>query len=169
MDTLIKEKTKSLIVTIFIFFFAFVFSLEGADKKNVLLILVDDLKPALGCYGDPLAITPNMDKLADRGIRFELAYCNQSVCAPSRFALMLGSHSTSTGLYGLGNHLRKTIPDAVTIPQYFAKYGYKTESLGKIFHIGHGNYGDPDSFSVPHFHDKVIEYLDPKSTDGITS
>ena len=166
MDTMISGIKKFLKFTIFINFFAFVFSLEGAKKKNVLLILVDDLKPALGCYGDPLAITPNMDKLADRGIRFDLAYCNQSVCAPSRFALMLGSHSTSTGLYGLGNHLRKTIPDAVTIPQHFAKYGYKTESLGKIFHIGHGNYGDPDSFSVPHFHDKVIEYLDPKSTDG---
>ena len=76
------------------------FCLEGAKKKNILLILVDDLKPALGCYGDPLAITPNMDKLADRGIRFDLAYCNQSVCAPSRFALMLGSRSTSTDFMG---------------------------------------------------------------------
>ena len=71
----------------------FPLTLNGAKHKNVLLILVDDLKPALGCYGDPLAITPNMDKLADRGIRFDLAYCNQSVCAPSRFALMLGSQS----------------------------------------------------------------------------
>ena len=79
---------------------------------------------------------------------------------------MLGSHSTSTGLYGLGNHLRKTIPDAVTLPQYFAKHGYRTESLGKIFHIGHGNLGDPESFATPHFHDLVIEYLDPASTDG---
>ena len=79
---------------------------------------------------------------------------------------MLGSHSTSTGLYGLGSKLRQTLPGAVTMPQYFAKHGYRTESLGKVFHIGHGNNGDPDSFSVPHFHDKVIEYLDPRSTDG---
>ena len=71
---------------------------------------------------------------------------------------MLGSHSTSTGLNGLGSHLRKLIPAAVTIPQYFAKHGYRTEFLAKIFHIGHGNLGDPDSFSVPHFHDKVIDY-----------
>ena len=78
----------------------------AAAKPNVLLLLVDDLKPAMGCYGDKQAITPNMDALAKRGVRFDLAYCNQAVCAPSRFTLMLGSHSTSTGLYGLGSHLR---------------------------------------------------------------
>ena len=138
----------------------------AADRPNVLLILVDDLKPALGCYGDPVARTPNMDALAARGMRFDRAYCNQAVCAPSRFTLMLGAHSTSTGLYGLGSQLRQVVPDAVTMPQHFAKHGYRTESLGKIFHIGHGNRGDPASFSVPHFHDKVIEYCDPASTDG---
>ncbi len=133
---------------------------------NVLLILVDDLKPALGCYGDATAKAPNIDRLASRGMRFDLAYCNQAVCAPSRFTLMLGSHSTSTGLYGLGSPLRKLVPDAVTMPQFFAKHGWRTESLGKVFHIGHGNEGDPASFSVPHLKDKVIEYLDPASTDG---
>ena len=138
----------------------------AAERPNVLLILVDDLKPAMRCYGDNAAKTPNMDALASRGIRFDLAYCNQAVCAPSRFTLMLGSHSTSTGLYGLGSHLRNAYPGAVTMPQHFAKHGYRTESLGKVFHIGHGNQGDPESFSVPHFHDKVIEYLDPESTDG---
>lgn len=136
------------------------------DKPNVLLILVDDLKPALGCYGDLAAKTPNIDAFAARGMRFDLAYCNQAVCAPSRFTLMLGSHSTSTGLYGLGSQLREIVPNAVTLPQYFAKHGYRTESLGKVFHIGHGNLGDPDSFSVPHFPDKVIEYLETRSTDG---
>ncbi|MEO1617408.1 MAG: sulfatase [Planctomycetota bacterium] len=127
------------------------------------MILVDDLKPAMGAYGDPLAKTPNLDQLAASGMRFDLAYCNQAVCAPSRFTLMLGSHSTSTGLYGLGSPLRQIVPDAVTLPQYFAKHGYRTESLGKVFHIGHGNLGDPDSFSVPHFKEKVIEYVDPAS------
>ena len=137
------------------------------DKPNVLLILVDDLKPALGCYGDETAISPNIDKLAARGMRFDLAYCNQAVCAPSRFSLMLGSHSTSTGLYGLGSPLRQVIPKAVTIPQHFEKHGgYKTESLGKIFHIGHGNEGDPASFSVPHFKEKVIEYVADSSKPG---
>ncbi len=139
----------------------------ASDRPNVLLILVDDLKPALGCYGDPAAKTPHIDALAERGTRFDLAYCNQAVCAPSRFTLMLGSHSTSTGLYGLGSRLRETLPDAVTLPQHFARHGgYRTESLGKIFHIGHGNEGDPESFQEPHFHEKVIEYLDPASKPG---
>ena len=91
-------------------------AVQAAQKPNVLLILVDDLKPAMGCYGDNAAITPNMDALARRGMRFDMAYCNQAVCAPSRFTLMLGSHSTSTGLYGLGSHLRKAYPGAVTMP-----------------------------------------------------
>lgn len=138
----------------------------AASQPNVLLILVDDLKPALGCYGDAAARTPNIDRLAARGMRFDLAYCNQAVCAPSRFTLMLGSHPTSTGLYGLGSRLRQKLPDAVTLPQHFTHHGYHTESLGKIFHIGHGNEGDPQSFSVPHFKDKVIEYLEPASTQG---
>ncbi len=136
------------------------------DRPHVLLILIDDLKPALRCYGDPVAQTPNIDVLASRGIRFDLAYCNQAVCAPSRFTLMLGSHSTSTGLYGLGSQLRALVPEAVTLPQHFAAHGYRTESLGKVFHVGHGNQGDPDSFDVSPFRDKVIEYLDPASTDG---
>ena len=123
------------------------------EKPNILLILVDDLKPALGCYGDLVPKTPNLDRLVGRGLRFDLAYCNQAVCAPSRFTLMLGSHSTSTGLYGLGSQLRQLVPDAVTLPHYFARHGYRTESLGKVLHIGHGNHGDPDSFQVPHFHD----------------
>ena len=138
----------------------------AAEKPNVLLLLVDDLKPAIGAYGDKFAKTPNIDRLAARGMRFDMAYCNQAVCAPSRFTLMLGSHSTSTGLYGLGNRLRETLPHAVTLPQYFAKRGWRTEALGKIFHIGHGNEGDPESFQAPHFKEKVIEYVDPASAPG---
>lgn len=137
-----------------------------AQRPNVLLILVDDLKPAIGAFGDKIAVTPHLDKLTNRGIRFDAAYCNQAVCAPSRFNLMLGSRSTSSGLYGLGSDLRKSFPNAVTMPQYFAKHGYHTESLGKIFHIGHGNHGDPSSFSAPHFKELVVEYKLPESTDG---
>ena len=136
------------------------------SKRNVLLILVDDLKPALGCYGDTAAKTPHMDRLAAWGMRFDLAYCNQAVCAPSRFTLMLGSRSTSTGLYGLHSQLRKILPEAVTMPQFFARHGWHTQSLGKVFHVGHGNEGDPQSFTTPPLKDKVIEYLDPASTQG---
>ena len=62
-----------------------------AERPNILLLLVDDLKPAIGAYGDDYAHTPHLDALIARGMRFDLAYCNQAVCAPSRFSLMLGS------------------------------------------------------------------------------
>lgn len=139
---------------------------EPAARPNVLLILVDDLKPALGAYGDKHAITPHMDKLADRGMRFDMAYCNVAVCAPSRFNLMTGSRSTSLGIYGFDSDFRRPFPDAVTLPQHFARHGYSTQALGKVFHIGHGCHDDKPSWTVPHFKDLVIEYRDPANTGG---
>ena len=134
------------------------------QKPNVLLIMVDDLKPAIGAYGDETAVTPEIDKLADQGIRFEAAYSNQAVCAPSRYNLMLGSRSTSTGIYNFGRNFRDFYPDATTLPQYFKENGYHAEAMGKVYHIGHNTYDDSASWSVPPYHDKVIEYNDPEST-----
>ena len=139
---------------------------DAAKRPNILLLCVDDLKPALGCYGDKHAKTPNIDRLAARGIRFDLAYCNQSVCAPSRNNLLLGSRSTSLGIYGLSRNFRAAVPDAVTLPQYFMKHGWHAESVGKILHTGHGNHDDDASWSVPPVHEKVVEYLDPKNSAG---
>lgn len=135
-----------------------------AAKPNVLMILVDDLKPALGCYGDPIAVSPNIDRLAAMGTRFDLAYCNQSVCMASRYNLMLGSRSSSTGFYSFGSQFRDVYPNAVTLPQHFMNNGYVAHSMGKVFHIGHGNTNDEASWSVPHLKDKVIEYVLPEST-----
>ncbi len=145
---------------------AFAAESSGKTKSNVLLICVDDLKPALGCYGDPLAKTPNLDRLASRGMTFDKAYCNQAVCAPSRYNLMLGSRSTSLGLYGLGRPFREVYPDAVTMSQYFRRHGWRAESIGKIFHFGHGNTGDPESWSVPPHREPVVEYLLPENSAG---
>jgi iduronate 2-sulfatase len=136
----------------------------AAQKQNVLLLCVDDLKPVLGCYGDKLAITPNIDRLAARGVRFDMAYCNQSVCAPSRNNLMLGSRSTSLGIYSLSDNFRRAVPDAVTMPQHFMKHGYRAEAVGKILHTGHGNSDDDASWSTPTLKEKVVEYLDPKNS-----
>ena len=139
----------------------------AGERPNVLLICVDDLKPALGCYGDPLAKTPNIDRLAARGMRFDMAYCNQSVCAASRNNLLLGSRSTSLGIYDLSQNFRKAVPDAVTMTQHFMKHGYRAEAVGKILHTGHGNEDDAASWSVPTVVEKVVEYLDPEnSADG---
>ena len=132
-------------------------------KPNVLLICVDDLKPLLGCYGDKRIQTPNLDRLASRGILFERAYCNQAVCAPSRNTLLTGIRSTTLGIYDLGTNFRQSIPDAVTLPQYFKQNGYRAEGLGKIFHVGHGNHEDPASWSVPHFSVKSIAYAFPEN------
>lgn len=132
-------------------------------QPNILLILVDDLKPAIRAYGDPIAITPHLDRLAARGVRFDHAYCNQAVCAPSRNHLFTGLRSTTTGLYSLGLNFRHVLPDAVTLPQYFRAHGYHAESMGKVFHIGHGNVNDDASWSVPHHRELVIEYVDPAS------
>jgi len=88
----------------------------AAPKPNVLLICVDDLKPVLGCYGDTLIKSPNIDRLAARGVLFERAYANQAVCAPSRNSLMTGQRPTTLGIYDLGTNFRKAAPDAVTWP-----------------------------------------------------
>ena len=139
---------------------------SAAAKPNVLLLCVDDLKPALGCYGDALAKSPNIDRLAARGARFDLAFCNQSVCAPSRNNLLLGSRSTSIGIYGLDRNFRTAVPDAVTMTQHFMQHGYRAEAVGKILHTGHGNRDDDASWSVPSVKEKVVEYLDPKNSAG---
>lgn len=121
------------------------------QRPNVLLICVDDLKPLAGCYGSPLVRTPNLDRLASRGLLFERAYCNQAVCAPSRNALMTGLRPQSMGIYDLGTNFRLALPEAVTLAQHFKQHGWRTEALGKIFHVGHGNHEDPASWSVPHW------------------
>lgn len=137
-------------------------SLSG--RPNILFILVDDLKPNLGVYQDEYAISPNIDNLANSGTRFDLAYANQAVCVASRYNIMLGSRSTSTGLYRFGKDFRTLYPNAITLPQFFKNSGYHVESMGKVYHIGHGNHNDPLSWSVPHHEDKVIDYILPEST-----
>jgi iduronate 2-sulfatase len=145
-------------------------SSPAAPRPNVLLICVDDLKPLLGCYGDQSIKSPNIDRLAARGMLFERAYCNQAVCAPSRNTLLTGLRSTTLGIYDLSTNFRKSVPDAVTLPQFFKQNGYRTEAMGKIFHVGHGNHEDPASWSVPHWPAKVVAYVLPQShaANGLT-
>lgn len=141
-------------------------SAAAAEQRNVLLICVDDLKPALGCYGDSLARSPNLDRLAARGVTFERAYCNQAVCSPSRNSLMTGLRPQTLGIYDLPTHFRLAAADAVTLGQYFKGHGYRTEGLGKIFHVGHGNRDDADTWSVPAWRPKGGGYALPESTEG---
>lgn len=132
-------------------------------KPNVLLICVDDLKPVLGCYGDKLVKTPNIDRLASRSMRFDAAYCNQAVCSPSRNALLTGLRPQTLGIYDLGTNFRQGRQNAVTMPQWFKANGYSAQGMGKIFHVGHGNTNDEASWSVPYFRGKVVDYALPEN------
>ncbi|MDQ8189844.1 sulfatase [Roseibacillus persicicus] len=119
---------------------------QAAERPNVLFIAVDDLRPAIGCYGDAIAVTPNLDRLAKRGVQFNNAYCQVAVCNPSRASLMTGLRPDNLGVWTLPVHFREAKPDAVTIPQWFRKFGYTAVSHGKIFH---NPTPDPQSWSEP--------------------
>ena len=107
---------------------------SNEQKMNVLFIAVDDLKPTLGAYGDPYALSPNIDGLAGRGLAFQNAYVQQAVCGPSRASLMTGLRPDTTGVVKLEYQLRDKMPQVLTLPQHFKNNGYHTESAGKIYH-----------------------------------
>lgn len=123
-------------------------------RPNVLFIAVDDLRPAMGCYGDDQAITPNLDRLARRGILFRRAYCQQAVCSPSRLSLITGRRPDTTRVWDLKTHFRDALPDAVTLPELFRRNGYHTRSIGKILHGSGPPAKDPPSWSEPPLHDR---------------
>ena len=118
----------------------------GEGRFNVLFVAVDDLRPELGCYGNNLIRTPNVDRLAQRGLLFRRACCQAAVCGPSRASLPTGLRPDTTKVWGNRTHFRKTLPDLVTLPQAFKGAGYHAEAIGKVLH---GNTADPPSWSVP--------------------
>lgn len=103
-------------------------------KPNVLFIAVDDLRPELGAYGSPIAITPNIDRLAAMGLLFERAYCQQAICSPSRASLMTGARPETINVVENYTYFRDLNPDIITLPQHFRANGYETVYCGKIFH-----------------------------------
>ena len=115
-------------------------------RPNVLFIAVDDLRAQLGCYGDPVAITPHLDNLAARGTLFNRAYCQQAVCNATRQSLLSGRRPDTIRVWDLKTTFRDTSPDVVSLPQYFKQHGYFTRAFGKIYHDG---MPDPLSWSVP--------------------
>ncbi|WP_157638272.1 sulfatase [Flexithrix dorotheae] len=126
------KNLKLLLQIIILTFVAFIS--QGQEKKNILFIAIDDLRPELGCYGSEIAVTPNLDKLAGNGLLFERAYCQQAICSPSRASLMTGSRPETTTIIENYTYFRDVKPDIKTIPQYFWENGYETVYSGKIFH-----------------------------------
>ncbi len=105
----------------------------NATKPNIVFISVDDLKPELGCYGNEIIKTPNIDKLAERGSVFLEAHCQQAVCGPSRASLLTGMRPDYTRVWDLKTLIRDERPDIITLPQFFKQNGYITTGIGKIF------------------------------------
>ncbi|WP_395744344.1 sulfatase-like hydrolase/transferase [Prosthecobacter sp.] len=134
---------------IFLFFLLSLSSLTAA-QPNVLFIMADDLRAELGCYGAKHIHSPNIDKLAASGTLFERAYCQVSVCNPSRSSLLGGVRPDTTGVLDNQHFLRPQLPEIVTLPQHFKNNGWHSLSLGKIFHHSEREPGDdPQSWSEP--------------------
>lgn len=136
----------------------------AAARPNILLIAVDDLRPELGCYGNARIKTPHFDRLAGRGVVFERAYAQQSVCSASRTSMLTGLRPDTTGIYDNATHFRTRKPDTVTLPQQFHQHGYFTTSIGKVYHsqwdrayVGR-QLDDPPSWSESAWFPRTVQF-----------
>ena len=140
---------------------------KPTEKRNVLFIVADDLNCALGAYGDPLAKTPNIDRLAKEGLLFTNAHVQYPLCGPSRVSFMTGLYPDQTKSKVLRLYVRQTIPDVVTLGQKFRTENYHSVRVGKIYHYQNprdiGTAGQDDSYTWdrtvnPYGRDKKEEY-----------
>jgi iduronate 2-sulfatase len=139
-----------------------------AGKPNVLFVICDDLNCDLGCYGHPQVQSPNIDRLAKRGVRFVNAHCQYPLCGPSRASFMTGLYPDQTRIHRNAVYLRRHLPTVQTMSQMFRQHGYLATRIGKIYHygvprhIGTSGHDDPDSWDFtinPRGRDKDDEDL----------
>lgn len=132
-----------------------------SKQKNVLYVIADDLSSIINSYNDGGVITPNLDKLAANGVVFEKAYCQSSLCNPSRTSIMTGKYPAETRVLGNQPHFRGVDPSVKTIPQYFKEQGYYSVGIGKIYHNwGQAIKGDERSWSEPEIYHWGAHFMD---------
>tara|TARA_B100001057_G_scaffold239614_1_gene239848 strand:- start:204 stop:1766 length:1563 start_codon:yes stop_codon:yes gene_type:complete len=169
-DAQIKEKPKDNIIS------------HSEEKLNVLFIIADDLNCDLGAYGNLVVKTPNIDRLAERGVLFENAHSQYPWCGPSRASFMTGMYTNQTKIIRNNMNLRNSVPDVITLGQRFRQQGYQSVRIGKIFHYDNpsaiGTSGNDDIYSWdqtvnPYGRDKIEEYkintLIPRKYGGTLS
>ncbi len=141
----------------------------AAKPLNVLFIVADDLRPELGCYSAAHMKTPHIDQLAERGMLFERANCQQAVCNPSRASLLSGCRPDTTRVAANNTFLRPMMPEVVTLPQHFKNNGWHSVSLGKVFHHSEKEPGDdPLSWSEPAwYHGERYRSWFTEESDGL--
>lgn len=128
-------------------------SVTAHAKPNVLFLICDDLNCDLECYGHPLVKSPNIDRLAERGVRFEHAYCQYPLCGPSRASFMTGLYPDQTLVRRNAIYIREHLPNVKTMSQMFRDNGYFATRIGKIYHynvpkhIGTSGHDDPYSWN----------------------
>lgn len=138
--------------------------LSAGARPNILFLMIDDLRPEFGHLPGGLAITPNLDALAARSLRFERAYCQVPVCGASRASLMTGLYPTARRFLSFATRADRDAPTAATLPEVLRSGGYTTVSLGKVFH--HADDAAERSWSLPPWTpstDPLTDMLDPES------
>ncbi|WP_044212871.1 sulfatase [Flammeovirga sp. OC4] len=153
------------ITTLFILLLFSSYWSYAQEKTNVLIFLVDDLRPDIGCYGNDKIKSPNIDKLAKQGVTFNHAYAQQAICGPSRLSIMTSKRVDKIGIHSIFTPLRSVQKEMLTMPQFFKENGYKTVSIGKVYHHA---IDDKQNWSI-HIPKEGNSYVSPENIALIDS